>query len=82
MRRTMTADTLHDYLSSAHMTVMLCRAHAEQYDLSAEQIADAKWRIELHIAELEGLSKDLALRKTDRAIRPADNIIRFPVTAA
>lgn len=82
MRRKMTADTLNDYLSSAHMTVMLCRAHADAFDLTAEEIADAQWRIELHIAELEGLSKDLALTKPAQAIMPINNVIRLPFTAA
>ena len=78
--RTINAETLNDYLSSAHMTIMLCRAHAESFSLDPEEVADASWRIELHIAELEGLRKDLAVQTTVPFAAMDDNIIRLPVS--
>ena len=55
MRRKMTASMLHDYLSSAHTTLMLCKAHAEEFALSSEEAQDAAFQITLSIAELEDL---------------------------
>lgn len=81
MRRTMNAEILHDYLSSAHMTVMLCRAHGENFFLDPEEIADANWRIELHIAELEDLRNELTLRNIAPKVVDRSNIIRLPVAA-
>lgn len=80
MPRTINAEVLHDYLSSAHMTVMLCRAHGENFQLTPEEIADANWRIELHIAELEGLRDDLTLHNTVPQPRDSQNVIRLPVS--
>lgn len=81
MPRTITAETLHDYLSSAHMTVMLCRAHGERFILDPEEIADANWRIELHIAELEGLRDDLTSHNIAPKRVDNQNIVRLPISA-
>ena len=78
MRPTMTAETLHDYLSSAHATVMLCRAHADLFDLDPEQVTDAHWRIELHIVELEGLREDLATKNAAPVPALDNRIVKFP----
>lgn len=59
MRRTMTATTLRDYLSSAHTTLLLCRAHADQFALTNEEAQDVSQRISLSIAELEDLHQDI-----------------------
>lgn len=59
MRRTMTAALLKDYLTSAHVTVMLCRAHADNFMLTHEDIQEADLQIDLHIAELETLRADI-----------------------
>lgn len=60
MRRTMNAALLKDYLTSAHVTVMLCRAHADDFMLSHADIKDAELQIDLHIAELETLRAEIA----------------------
>ena len=59
MRRTMTAALLKDYLTSAHVAIMLCRAHADDFRLSHEDIQDADLQIDLHIAELEALRANI-----------------------
>lgn len=59
MRRTMTATMLQDYLSSAHTALLLCRAHADQFELTSEEASDAAHRISLSIAELEDLQHDI-----------------------
>ena len=59
MRRTMTASMLNDYLSSAHTTLLLCRAHADRFALTSEEARDAAYRIHLSIVELEELQADL-----------------------
>ncbi|GHG31255.1 hypothetical protein [Paracoccus aerius] len=59
MRRTMTATTLQDYLSSAHTTLLLCRAHADRFALTNEEAQDVAQRIALSIAELEDLYQDI-----------------------
>lgn len=59
MRRTMTAATLQDYLSSAHTTLLLCRAHADRFLLTNEEAQDVAQRIALSIAELEDLYQDI-----------------------
>ena len=62
MRRTMTASMLNDYLSSAHTTLLLCRAHADRFALTSEEARDAAYRIHLSIVELEELQADLESR--------------------
>lgn len=62
MRRTMTAPTLKDYLSSAQAPIMLCRAHADAFVLSSADILDAEWQIDYHIAELEALRAEIKCR--------------------
>ena len=62
MRRTMTASMLNDYLSSAHTTLLLCRAHADRFALTSEEAKDAAYRIHLSIVELEELQADLESR--------------------
>jgi hypothetical protein len=79
MRRTMTAEVLQDYLSSAHMTVMLCRAHADFFHLDPEEVADAGWRIELHIAELENLRAELSANNMKPVANLGSNIIALPI---
>lgn len=59
MRRTMNATMLQDYLSSAHRTLLLCRAHADAFALTGEEAQDAAHRISLSIAELEDLHEDI-----------------------
>lgn len=59
MRRTMNATMLQDYLSSAHTVLLLCRAHADQFELTSEEARDAAHRISLSIAELEDLQQDI-----------------------
>ena len=59
MRRTMTASMLNDYLSSAHTTLLLCRAHADRFALTSEEAKDAAYRIHLSIVELQELQADL-----------------------
>ena len=59
MRRTMTASMLNDYLSSAHTTLLLCRAHADRFALTGEEARDAAYRIHLSIVELQELQADL-----------------------
>lgn len=59
MRRKMTAATLDDYLSSAHTTLMLCRAHADEFVLSNEEAKDVSFKIALSIAELNDLQADI-----------------------
>lgn len=61
MHRRMTSDVLKDYLSSAHTIIMLCRAHADMFDLSMEQAEDAAYLITLSIIELEELQIDLQI---------------------
>ena len=55
MRRTMNAKTLNEYLTPAHTTIMLCRAHADHFALSHEELSDAEWQIEMLIVELDEL---------------------------
>lgn len=55
MRRTMNAKTLNEYLMPAHTTIMLCRAHADNFALSPEELNDAEWQIEMLIVELDEL---------------------------
>lgn len=62
MRRTMTAQILKECLSSAHTPVMLCRAHADDFALSSEDILDAEWQINFHITELEVLRAEIRSR--------------------
>ena len=62
MRRTMTASMLNDYLSSAHTTILLCRAHADCFALTSEEARDASYRIHLSIVELQELQADLESR--------------------
>lgn len=78
MRRTMTAHTLKEYLSSAHTPVMLCRAHADNFDLSSEDILDAEWQIDFHITELEALRAEIR----SRAVAPYQAGIMARVAAA
>lgn len=59
MHRIMNAKTLTDYLASAHATVMLCRAHADNFALSTEEAADVHFQIAMHIADLETLCTDI-----------------------
>ena len=76
MRRKMTASMLHDYLSSAHTTLMLCKAHAEEFLLSNEEAQDAAFQITLSIAELEDLQ--VAIQSV---LSVRDNAIFLPVYA-
>lgn len=62
MRRTMTASMLNDYLSSAHTTLLLCRAHADRFALTSEEARYAAYRIHLSIVELQELQADLDSR--------------------
>lgn len=62
MRRTMTAQTLKNYLYSAQAPVMLCRAHTDALTLSRADILDAEWQIDYHIAELEALRAEIKCR--------------------
>jgi hypothetical protein len=62
MRRTMNFDTLNEYLTAAHVTVMLCRAHADQFDLDQESSSDIEFRISQHISELEDLRHQVLTR--------------------
>lgn len=55
MRRTMNVDTLKSYLSSTHSMIVMCRAHANVYELSAAQVDDIAYMITLSIVELEDL---------------------------
>ena len=55
MRRTMNAKTLNEYLTPAHTTIMLCRAHADHFALSHEELNDAEWQIEMLMVELDEL---------------------------
>ena len=66
MRRKMTAQILKEYLSSAQTPVMLCRAHADDFALSSEDILDAEWQIDFHIAELEALRAEIRCRTIAR----------------
>jgi hypothetical protein len=59
MRRIMTATTLQDYLSSAHTTLLLCRAHADRFALTHAEAQDVAQCIALSIAELEDLYQDI-----------------------
>ena len=59
MRRTMTATMLRDYLASAHTTLLLCRAHADQFALTREEAQYVSQRISLSMAELEDLHQDI-----------------------
>ena len=74
MHRTITAQTLKEYLSSAHTPVMLCRAHADNFALSSEDILDAEWQIDFHITELEALRGEIRSRKV--APRQVDMMTR------
>jgi hypothetical protein len=58
----MTASMLNDYLSSAHTTLLLCRAHADRFALTSEEAGDAAYRIHLSIVELQELQADLESR--------------------
>ena len=81
MPRTLNAKTLNDYLSAAHMTVMLCRAHGDSFDLNPEEVDDANWRIELHIAELEGLRDDLTPHNAaSGGVADDAVVVRLPVS--
>lgn len=68
MRRVMSAGTLKDYLTSAHTSIMLCRAHADSFDLTTEDILDAEWQIDLYIAELEALRMQIRSNKTSARV--------------
>jgi hypothetical protein len=70
MRRTMTASMLNDYLSSAHTTLLLCRAHADHFALTSEEAKDAAYRIHLSIVELEELQADLECRPAASSTNP------------
>ena len=70
MRRTMTASMLNDYLSSAHTTLLLCRAHADRFALTSEEARDAAYRIHLSIVELEELQADLECRPAASSTNP------------
>ena len=70
MRRTMTASMLNDYLSSAHTTLLLCRAHADRFALTSEEAKDAAYRIHLSIVELEELQADLESRPAVSSTNP------------
>ena len=70
MRRTMTASMLNDYLSSAHTTLLLCRAHADRFALTSEEVKDAAYRIHLSIVELEELQADLESGVTAPSTNP------------
>lgn len=59
MRRTMTASVLNDYLSSAHATLMLCRAHGDLFELNPEEAQDAAYRIMLSVVQLEELRDEI-----------------------
>ena len=70
MRRTMTASMLYDYLSSAHTTLLLCRAHADRFALTSEEAMDAAHRIHLSIVELQELQADLECRPVASSTNP------------
>lgn len=72
MRRTMNFDTLNEYLTAAHVTVMLCRAHADQFDLDQESSSDIEFRISQHISELEDLRHQVLTRNvSNRRVAPS-----------
>lgn len=73
MRRTMTASVLNDYLSSVHATLMLCRAHADLFDLSVEEAQDAAYRIMLSMVQMEELREEIL------APPAGGRVIPFPV---
>ncbi len=75
MRRTMNAKTLNDYLRSAHTIVMLCRAHADTFSLSCEDISDVQLQIEIHIADLEILCAEMRKKNINPPI--VENVVRL-----
>ena len=75
MRRTMNAKTLNEYLTPAHTTIMLCRAHADNFVLSLEELNDAEWQIEMLMVELDELKSRM---KAGIIVPPrACNDVRF-----
>lgn len=79
MRRIMSAETLKDYLASAYTPVMLCRAHADRFNLTSEDILDAEWQIHLHIVELEDLRVQIRSNAGDIRV---DNMLSIATARA
>ena len=71
MRRTINAQTLKQYLSSAQISIMLCRAHADNFALTLDDILDAEWQIDFHIAELEALREQIRCRAIANSVLAA-----------
>ena len=59
MCRKMTFETLDDYLSSAHTTLLLCQANADDFSISESNILDVEYKISLFISVLEDLRRKI-----------------------
>jgi hypothetical protein len=67
MRRTMNFETLQAYISNAQATLMLCKAHADYFDLNSQELEETSYRIDCQIDELMTLKEDLVSRNFELA---------------
>lgn len=66
MNRMMDFKALFRQLQSSRNLILQCRSNATRFALDAEQHSDALWQISLHIADLEGLERDILRKHPER----------------